>query len=422
MSRISVISFNQSFFPLDNGYYNFWYYFNKWFIERPYEATWVSQSVYPTLKIGDSTTLEVRFRNTGTETWYASGPHPVILGLDKYWASRTAWRGSGWLSENRMATAQEGTVAPGDVGTFRFNISCPTGMPPGKHRFYVRLVAENLTWFDNPDTNGGAWWEINVPRPRAQWVRQSSYVTAWPGEAVSMSVTFRNIQGVAWSNSLPPTNLAIDKYQDENFLKRFKHSSWLSDYRIAALPQAEVANGAEATYNFTIKIPDDISPGSYRFYVRLVQDGFSWFDNPDINGGAWWEIKVPKPTAEYVSQSEYPTLYRGDAQVLWVKFRNTTGKTWPSSGPHPVILGLDKYWASETAWQGPGWISKNRMTVAQEGEVPPGGIGTYRFNIYVPPSMPSGKHRFYVRLVAEGFSWFDNPDINGGAWWEITVQ
>jgi hypothetical protein len=62
------------------------------------------------------------------------------------------------------------------------------------------------------------------------------------------------------------------------------------------------------------------------------------------------------------------------------------------------------------------------MATALEGDVSPGGIGTYRFNIYVPYDMPSGEHRFYARLVSEGFSWFDNPRTNGGAWWGIMVQ
>lgn len=404
-----------------NGNYNFWYYFNNWFVQREYEAALVSQSGYPTLQQGESTTLEVKFRNTGTSTWSSGGSNRVILALDKYWASSTAWQGSGWYSENRLATAQEGDVAPGDVGTFRFNISCPSDMPAGAHKFSVRLVAENLTWFDNPDTNGGAWWNINVPRPQAEWQGQSGSVTAWPGESADMNVTFKNTGSTSWKISSYPVNLAIDKYQNEDFLKKFRHSSWISENRIATIPRSTINNGETATFNFSIQIPSDLKPGKYRFHVRLVSDGYSWFDNPETNGGAWWEINVPEPKAEWVEQSSVPNLQRGDAQTIWVKFKNTSGVTWRSGGPNPVSLAIDKYWASKTAWQGQGWLSENRITKAQEGDIANGSVGTYRFNIYVPTDMPSGKHRFYVRLVSDGYSWFDNPDTNGGAWWEFNV-
>jgi hypothetical protein len=366
--------------------------------------------------------MEVTFRNVGTETWYSTGSHPVILALDKYWADRTAWQGSGWISQNRLATAQEETVAPGATGTFRFAVACPTGMTPGAHKFYVRLVSEGLIWFDNPDTNGGAWWNINVPRPTAQWTGQSVYPTLWPGQTASMSVSFRNTSGVAWSSSgSAPVNLALDRLQDENFLKRFKHSSWPGDYRVAPMTPSTVQSGEVATFNFTIQAPADISPGQYVFHVRLVQDGFAWFE-PDINGGAWWSVNIPAPTASYAGQSGYPTLNRGDTATLWVKFTNSSNITWESSGSSPIVLALDRYWADRTAWQGSGWISQNRMSTAQEGNIAPGQTGTYSFQIYVPPSMPSGYHQFYVRLVSEGFRWFDNPDTNGAAWWGITVN
>lgn len=405
-----------------NGNYNFWYYFDKWFVQKEYGATYQYQTGSTTLFPGQTASLSVTFKNTGTATWNSTGSFPVHLALDKYQNENFMMQFyNNWLSENRLANMNSSTVASGGSTTFTFNIKVPSNFSPGKYQLYVRMVAENYTWFDNPDTNGGAWWEIDVPNPSAFWAGQSGTINAWPGEVVDMSVSFTNTQGLSWKiGEFPRTNLAIDKFADEDFLKRFRDSSWLSDNRIAILSQ-EVANSQTATYNFKIKIPEDLGLGTYHFNTRLVQDGYAWF-LPDINGGAWWEINVTKPTAEYISQSEYPTLYRGDAQVLWVKFKNTSNKTWKASDPHPVRLAIDKYWASKTAWQGPGWLSENRITGALEGDVAPGEIGTYRFNIYVPTDMPSGKHKFYARLVSEGYSWFDNPDYNGAAWWEITVQ
>jgi hypothetical protein len=232
-----------------------------------------------------------------------------------------------------------------------------------------------------------------------------------------MSVSFKNTGSSTWTQTAPPMNLAIDKYQNEAFLSRFNYG-WGSSNRIRGLPVASVAPGAIATFPFKIKIPNNLAPGSYRFYVRLVQDGYAWCE-PDINGGAWWQVNVPKPTAQHISQSPGPTLSRGNTTQLSITFKNTSSLTWKAGSPTPVSLAIDKYWASETAWQGAGWLSKNR--IAPANDIAPGQNVTFTFNIAAPLTMPSGKHRFYVRLVADNYSWFDNPDTNGAAWWEITV-
>lgn len=259
-----------------------------------------------------------------------------------------------------------------------------------------------------------------VPRPSAVAVGQSGYVSAMPGQVRTLQVTFKNTGNGTWTKSGPPLNLALDKYQNEGFMQRFNYG-WASSNRLANLPADNVGPGETATFNFNIKIPNDLGPGSYRFYVRLVQDGFAWCE-PDTNGGAWWTINVPAPQAEYVGQSYHPGLSRGDQTELWVKFKNTSGTTWKADGASPVSLAVDKFWASETAWRGSGWLSANRITRAEEGDVPPGGVGTFKFRIAAPMSMPSGGHQFFVRLVADGYSWFENPDSNGGAWWWITVR
>ena len=405
-----------------NGNYNFWRLYDQWFVQKEYSASLVSQSSYPSMSRDQTTSIEVKFRNTGTATWYATGDHPVRLALDRYWADRTAWQGSGWISENRLATAVEGTVIPGDVGTFRFNIHCNSDMSFGEHKFYVRLVSENLTWFIDPDTNGAAWWNINVARPQAQLTGQSAYPVAWPGDEVNLSATFKNTGSSTWSSSNSPVRLAVDRYQDESFLNQFKSNSWIADYRIANLPANEVVPGQSATFNFTIKFPDNLSPGHYRFYVRLVSEGSTWFIDPDTNGACWWDIIIPEPKAELVSQSSYPTLNKGDNTTLQIKFKNTSGATWKTGGPHPVRLALDRLWADKTAWQGSGWLSENRISSAVEGDVSDGQTATFNVPIHVNSDMPSGKHRFYVRLVSDGFSWFTNPDTNGAGWWEINVN
>jgi len=256
---------------------------------------------------------------------------------------------------------------------------------------------------------------------QAEVIDQSSaQINAFPGDTVSLYVKFKNTGSYTWQKSSQnPVNLAADKLKDEGFIARFNYG-WIETYRIARMSENSVSPGSSATYSFQIKIPSNLSPGAYRFDARMVAENLGWFE-PDINGAAWWQINVPKPSATLTEQSSYPTLYRGQTTQIYAKFRNNTGASWRTSTGSPVRLAVDKYWADRTAWQGSGWLSENRITTAEEGDLGGWGTGTYRFNIYVPTDMPYGEHRFYARLVADGYSWFDNPDLNGGVWWKITV-
>jgi hypothetical protein len=247
----------------------------------------------------------------------------------------------------------------------------------------------------------------------ADLTNQSNYITIFPGQSTNLSVGFENNGGATWNSSV---RLAIERGWESG--SRFAGPGWLSTYRVAAV--GSVASGDTANFNIPITIPANTAPGQYRFQVRMVADGITWFDGDQA--GAWWYINVPKPTADYVSQSNNPTLSRGDNASLTVTFRNTSGATWPTVGQSRVNLAIDKDWSDKTAWQGSGWMSENRIVQASEGAVAPGGLATYTFNIHVPTDMPSGQHRFYVRLVSENNAWFDNPDINGAAWWEFTVR
>ena len=228
---------------------------------------------------------------------------------------------------------------------------------------------------------------------KADYVGQSSNITALPGDTASLSVIFKNSGSATWyRSSAHPVRLAVDHRDNENFFAAF-NNGWSSGYRIMTIPDTVVYPGQTTTFNFNIRVPSGLNPGDYKFKVRLVADGLTWFENPDSNGAAWWKVTLPKPQAALVSQSSYPTLGRGDSTQLSVAFRNDTGITWRSSGNYAVRLALDKFWANSTAWQGSGWLSSNRITSA-DGDVPAGGTGTFRFNISSPADMSIGNHGF----------------------------
>ncbi len=121
-------------------------------VSTEYRAEVVSKSADPVLKPGESTTLSVTVKNTGTATWSDSGSYPIHVGT---WSSQdrsSDFYDSSWLASNRPAGLNETSVAPMAQGTFDFTIKVPSGKSNGTYTETFNLVAEGKTWFMVPFT------------------------------------------------------------------------------------------------------------------------------------------------------------------------------------------------------------------------------------------------------------------------------
>ena len=122
-----------------------------------YSASFVSQSSYPTIGDGQTTTMTITYRNTGATTWQRG---TVNLGtVDTNYQYRLAGYelAHNWISGNRPAYLNEASVAPGEVGSFTFQLQNPGGLGEGNYRLDVGLVADGITWF-NRGTH--AYWDV----------------------------------------------------------------------------------------------------------------------------------------------------------------------------------------------------------------------------------------------------------------------
>ena len=141
---------------------NFTYYFDLWggnSLATAYQAAFVSQSAYTTVANWEVKTLNISYLNTGSQTWTKNVVNLGLVDQNYHWL----WGGYdmrvNWLSPNRLATLNEDTVAPGEIGTFTFLIG-NSNAPAGNHRLDVGLVADGITWF-NQGTH--AYWDVMVP-------------------------------------------------------------------------------------------------------------------------------------------------------------------------------------------------------------------------------------------------------------------
>jgi len=150
--------------PEENGYYE--EYFrpvaerHSWFedaevrwnitvFEPEYSSEWVSQTAYPIHTYGnDSYAMEIKFKNTGSKTWYNHGNHPIRLATSHLQDRESLFYDpDSWLSPNRVVTMDESEVKPGETATFTFTILSPN--VTGTFKEYFQLVAEGKTWMED---------------------------------------------------------------------------------------------------------------------------------------------------------------------------------------------------------------------------------------------------------------------------------
>ena len=114
-----------------------------------YHSQWYSQSGYPELRVGETTTVWISFRNTGTSPWVRGvWGQQANLGLNL--DDKTPYRlgmNVDWLWDDRIATTDAAVVPPGDIGQFNFKVRAP--MQPGRYVLHVRPVVDGTAWMED---------------------------------------------------------------------------------------------------------------------------------------------------------------------------------------------------------------------------------------------------------------------------------
>jgi hypothetical protein len=157
-----------------SGSYNFVYYYQLWFgstgastayawtlegegayTDSGYSVPFTNTNGQIDMAPGQTAYLTVDARNVGYDTWPQSF---VRLGTDNPENSSSLFSNGSWLSPTRIAM-QQSSVTPGSDATFRIPITAPS--TPGSYNQYFNLVAEDITWMNDP----GLYFSINVIQP-----------------------------------------------------------------------------------------------------------------------------------------------------------------------------------------------------------------------------------------------------------------
>lgn len=102
----------------------------------PLDSQFVSQSVPSSLTVGQTASVSVTLRNTGTSTWTASGQHRL--------GSQNPQDNMTW-GLGRVDLVPGEAVGPGGQKTFTFAITAPPA--GGVYNFQWKMLQEGVTWF-----------------------------------------------------------------------------------------------------------------------------------------------------------------------------------------------------------------------------------------------------------------------------------
>lgn len=219
---------------------------------------------------GTTQQITVKALNTGSATWTNSGGSPIKLGT---WApSRQSSVGSGWLSPIRAATLTEASVAPGQVGTFTFNVFMPDS---GQHYERLNLVAEGIAWFNDPGLTLYLQGQTYAWQPL--WYSPSTGNWTMPrGTSFILTIQAKNTGTATWYKNGPfPVRIGTDPPGRGSALFT---QSWINSIRPAGLAQDSVPPGSEGTFTFNAVAPS--VPGKRFEAFNLVAEGILWFNDP----------------------------------------------------------------------------------------------------------------------------------------------
>ena len=242
-----------------------------------FHAAFQSESAWPTLAAGTSTSLTVKFTNTGTATWQTGvAGKQANLGLNGDTLTfANLGMNDGWLSGNRLATTTEATVAPGQTGTFTFKVRAP--VTPGTYRLPLRPVIDGVTWMED---SGVFMVIVSTTSYHSKWVSQSPYPTLRAGQISSpLTLTFTNTGSSPWVKGVLGQEARLGINLDDVTWAALS-VNWPFTSRVATQTEATVTTGQNATFTFQVKAP--ATPGVYSIHLRPVIDGTTWMEDEGV--------------------------------------------------------------------------------------------------------------------------------------------
>jgi len=234
-------------------------------------ATFVSQNVPSTMTAGQTYTVSVTLKNTGTTPWADGTTNPHRLGSQNP-TDNTTW------GANRIALNPGESVAPDQDKTFTWTVTAPA--TAGTYNFQWQMRQSGVEWFGDFTTNVAVTVTTTGPPPPppdgaddAAFVDQEVPTTMVAGQTYSVRVTMRNTGSSTWTAADPnPHRLGSQNPQD--------NMTWGMN-RVPMEAGATVTPGQTKAFSWNVTAPS--TPGTYDFQWQMRQSGVGWFGDRTTN-------------------------------------------------------------------------------------------------------------------------------------------
>ncbi len=262
-----------------------------------HSMSWVRQSPYPTMYLGDTAKVWVEVKNTGNVAWVSDKSASSAKGQMRLGTDRPANRDSSfydvnsWISKNRSAAMTPSVVRPGEIARFEITLRANQN---GKFREYFRPVVEYITWLNDL----GIYWDVTVTNPNifdinnvfnpytstnlseysADIRGKTNNITLAPNQSAGFWIDLVNTGSAAWmpaGTDLKNTGaVRLGTATPHDRVSSFYSSSWLSPNRVMSPGKMVSPNGTVEWY-FSVKAP--AKADVYQENFQLVSEYVGWF-------------------------------------------------------------------------------------------------------------------------------------------------
>lgn len=216
----------------------------------------------------ESAYIVVNIKNEGNRVWENSGINVTHLTTTSPDNRKSAFN-HGWLSDSRVTTMKQASVAPGAIATFKFWYQAPPIL--GTHIEKFTLVHEGKAWSEYV----GLFLKTKVSPIKSSaepFSATSNVNTNIMRKGALALVTFKvkNTGNYTWRQA----NTRLGTAEPFGRISTFRYDTWPSESRTTSMEEMTVSPGQVATFKFWYQAPNNT--GIYEEKFTPVIEGVSW--------------------------------------------------------------------------------------------------------------------------------------------------
>ncbi|MGV8108403.1 NBR1-Ig-like domain-containing protein [Methanospirillum sp.] len=336
---------------------------------RGNNAQIISHTIPSTMTAGQSYSVSVTMKNTGTSTWTES--NMIRFGGVEFGDGTAPLFGV-----TRILLPTGSSVAPGSTYSFSFTLTAPGA---GTYTPEYRMLQERVEWFGEslkPVI------QVNARENNAQIISHTIPSTMTAGQSYSVSVTMKNTGTSTWTESNMIRFGGVE-FGDGT-------APLFGVTRILLPTGTSVAPGSTYSFSFTLTAP---GAGTYTPEYRMLQERVEWFGEslkPVI------QVNARGNNAQIISHTIPSTMTAGQSYSVSVTMKNTGTSTWTESN-------MIRFGGVEFGDGTAPLFGVTRILLPTGSSVAPGSTYSFSFTLTAPGA---GTYTPEYRMLQERVEWF----------------